>query len=168
MQEPPKVIIDTSTFVAAYLSKSQTSGPKMVLQRWVDGYFTLVMSPQLLEELVLKLDEKSIPEDVIEELVSDIQARALNISGNYHTDFLNDVDPKDNIVLAAALEASADYIVTLDGKHLIPIKYFHGTYIVYPNSFLRAIQVGKKKQLTLNVTFKASISRRSVTILFEP
>ena len=81
---------------------------------------------------------------------------------------MNDVDPKDNIVLAAALEASADYIVTLDGKHLIPIKYFHGTYIVYPNSFLIAIQVGKKKQLTLNVTFKASISRRSVTILFEP
>lgn len=144
MPEPPNVIIDTSTFVAAYLSKSQTSGPKMVLQSWVDGYFTLVMSPQLLEELVLKLDEKGILEDVIEKLVSDIEATALNISGDYHTDFLNDVDPKDNIVLAAALEASADYIVTLDGKHLIPIKYFHGTYIVYTNSFLRVIQVGKK------------------------
>lgn len=150
MPENLYVIIDTSIFSAAYLSKSETSTPKRVLQSWVDKEFTLVMSPQLLE-LVLKLDEKNIPEDVIEALVSDIDAEALNISGIYDTDFLNDIDPKDNIVFAAALEASTDYVVTLDGKHLIPVKYFHGTQIIYPDLFLRILKV--KKQLTFNVLF---------------
>ena len=50
-----KVVIDTSVFVSALLSKSQVSSPYLVLQAWQQGKFTLVMAPQLLQELVLKL-----------------------------------------------------------------------------------------------------------------
>jgi len=51
----PKVVIDTSIFIAALLSKSQISTPNQVLQAWRQGKFTLVMAPQLLQELVVKL-----------------------------------------------------------------------------------------------------------------
>jgi len=57
-----KVVIDTSVFVSALLSKSQVSSPYLVLQAWQQGKFTLVMAPQLLQELVLKLLQLGVPE----------------------------------------------------------------------------------------------------------
>ena len=36
-----KVVIDTSVFVSALLSKSQISSPYLVLQAWQQGKFTL-------------------------------------------------------------------------------------------------------------------------------
>ncbi|MGL5032703.1 MAG: PIN domain-containing protein, partial [Microcystaceae cyanobacterium] len=48
----PLVILDTSVFIAAILSKNPNSGPSQIIQYWKEGKFRLVMSPQLLEELV--------------------------------------------------------------------------------------------------------------------
>ena len=42
----------------------------------------------------------------------------------------------DNLILACAVEASADYLVTGDRRHLLPIKQFRGTRIVNAASFL--------------------------------
>lgn len=145
MTEPLKVIIDTSVFVSAYITKSETHSPKKVLQEWKNGTFTLALSPQLINEIVLTLYDKNVNQDFIEELVFDIEAKALELTGNYHTNYLDDIDPKDNIVLGAALETSADYIVTLDKKHLIPIIFFHRTHIIYPNRLLNILE--KKKEL---------------------
>jgi hypothetical protein len=41
----------------------------------------------------------------------------------------------DNKFLAAAYEAKADYLVSLD-NHLLRLKYYHGTQILTPNLFL--------------------------------
>ena len=38
--------------------------------------------------------------------------------------------------LAAAYESNADYLVSLDKKHLLPLKYYHGTQIVSPALFI--------------------------------
>ncbi|WNN92185.1 hypothetical protein [Gloeocapsopsis dulcis] len=42
--------------------------------------------------------------------------------------------------LAAAYEAKADYLVSLDWQHLLPLKYYHGTQIVTPTLFIRALE----------------------------
>lgn len=54
----PLVILDTSVFISAFLSKNRNSTPCQIIQYWKNGKFKLVMSPQMLEELVYKLLEK--------------------------------------------------------------------------------------------------------------
>jgi len=44
--------------------------------------------------------------------------------------------PADNQVLACAMEACADFLITGDKKHLLPLKQLNGTRIVTPHDFL--------------------------------
>lgn len=76
-----KAVLDTSVFVAALLSSKQDSAPVKVLNIWREGHFTLVMSPQLMWELVVKLRRKGVSAQNVEDLVSVIGAVALHISG---------------------------------------------------------------------------------------
>lgn len=125
-----KVVIDTSVFIAALLSKSQTSSSVQVLNSWRDSRFTLVMAPQLLRELVVKLIQKKVPQADIEDLVTLIGEAAINIPGAYEGTHLDDIDPDDNMFLAAAYEAKVDYLVSLDKEHLLLLKHYHGTQIL--------------------------------------
>ncbi|KOR36609.1 MULTISPECIES: putative toxin-antitoxin system toxin component, PIN family [Planktothricoides] len=133
-----KVILDTSVFVAAFGSKTNSS-PVKILDSWVDGEFALVMSPQLLEELVAKLSQRGVSEQTLVVLVAKIAAIALHIPGSYQATRLDEIDPDDNKFLAAAYEAKADYLVSVD-NHLLSLKYYHGTQIVTPALFLRYLQ----------------------------
>jgi putative PIN family toxin of toxin-antitoxin system len=95
------------------------------------------MSPQILEEIVAKLLEKMVAEELLEELVFTIGQTALYIPGAYETCRLNHIDPDDNKFLAAALESHADFIVSYDTKSLLPMKHFHGAQILLPELFMR-------------------------------
>jgi putative PIN family toxin of toxin-antitoxin system len=134
----PKVVIDTSVFIAALLSKSQTSTPNQVLQAWRQGKFTLVMAPQLLQELVAKLLYLKVRDRTIEDLVVIIAEISLHISGAYEATKLDKIDPDDNKFLAAIYESKADYLISLD-NHLLSLKYYHGTQILTPHLFLTAL-----------------------------
>ena len=43
----------------------------------------------------------------------------------------------DNRILECAVEARADYLITGDTKHLLPLKRFKGVRIVLSDEFLR-------------------------------
>ena len=45
-------------------------------------------------------------------------------------------DPKDNMVVATAVAAKADYLVTGDGRHLLSIEEYQGIPIISAHSFL--------------------------------
>lgn len=47
-------------------------------------------------------------------------------------------DPKDNIILEAALDGKADYIISYD-KHLLNMLEFRKIKIIKPNEFLKLI-----------------------------
>jgi putative PIN family toxin of toxin-antitoxin system len=126
-------------FLSGLLSKSTTSHPVQILSTWRNGGFSLVVSPAILRELVATLYDKAIPEEIILELISVIVRIGLHIPGAYETTKLNDIDPADNIFLAAAYESGADYLVSLDKKSLLPIKHYHGTKILTPELFVRSI-----------------------------
>ena len=134
-----KVIIDSSVFIAALLSKNQTSAPAQIINAWREQKFTLIMAPPLMRELVVKLIQKNIPPSEIEDLVAIIGEIALHIPGAYEATRLDNIDPDDNMFLAAAYESNADYLVSLDKKHLLPLKHYHGTQILSPALFIRLL-----------------------------
>ncbi len=132
-----KIVLDTNIFVAGYLSRTKLGYPSQILDLWRQGEFTLVMSPQILEEIIAKLLEKEVPAAFLEELVFTIGQIALYIPGASETCRLNNIDPDDNMFLAAALESHADFIVSYDNKSLLPMKHFHSTQILLPELFIR-------------------------------
>ncbi len=134
-----KVVIDTSVFIAALLSKSKANAPTQIINAWRNQKFTLIMAPLLMRELVVKLMQKNIPEIEIENLVTIIGEIALYIPGAYEATRLDNIDPDDNMFLAAAYESNADYLVSLDKKHLLPLKHYHGTQILSPALFIRQL-----------------------------
>lgn len=46
-------------------------------------------------------------------------------------------DPSDNRILECAITAEADYIVTGDKNHLLPLKRYKNIRILSPSEFLR-------------------------------
>lgn len=125
--------------MAGLLTQDEESASFQVLNNWLNDRFILVMSPQFLEELVIVLDRRGFSENARSNLIDMIAATALNIPGIYEATFLDDIDPKDNILLAAAYEAKADYLLSLDKKHILPIKYYHGTQILVAKLFIGAL-----------------------------
>lgn len=132
-----KVILDTSVFVSAILSKNPNAAPNRILQKWQNGDFCLVISPQLQKELIIVLLRKGINTELVENLVTAIETLALQIEGVYEATTLDNIDPNDNIFLAAAYEAKANYLVSLD-NHLLSLKFYHGTQILIPSLFLQS------------------------------
>ncbi|MFO7902236.1 MAG: hypothetical protein R6U98_06230 [Pirellulaceae bacterium] len=59
----------------------------------------------------------------------DLRAKTLAISGRRHAHGLVPADPKHDIIIAAALEAKAIYIVTED-KHLLELESYEDIEII--------------------------------------
>lgn len=97
------------------------------------------MSRQILEEIAAKFVEKGMEEERILEFITLVGRLALNVPGNYVVYRLDTIDPNDNMLLAAAQEGSADYLVSLDAKHVLPLKHHKGTQIVNPTLFIRIL-----------------------------
>lgn len=134
-----RVVIDTNVFVAGFLSQSEFGYPAQIIAAWRSRAFLLVMSPQILREIVAKLLEKNVDEMEIDEFVVRVGEIALHIPGVIETTKLDKIDPDDNMFLAAAYESKADYLVSYDKKSILPLKHFHGTQILSPHLFLRVL-----------------------------
>lgn len=66
------------------------------------------------------------------------------VPGDYRDFDIVPTDIKDNHVVAAAIEARADYLVTLDGDDLLSLKVIHiaghdPVQVASPHQFLRAL-----------------------------
>jgi len=94
-QDSPLVILDTSVFLSALLSKNPNSAPCQIIRYWREDRFKLVISPQLLEELVEKLLVKNIDRNDIKDILRAIFYTAIKIQGIYQATLLDQVDPND-------------------------------------------------------------------------
>jgi len=97
------------------------------------------MSKQILEEIAAKFIEKGIETERILEFITSVGKLALFVPGNYVVYRLDEVDQDDNMLLAAAQEGAADYLVSLDAKQVLPLKHHAGVQIVHPSLFIRAL-----------------------------
>ena len=135
-----KVVFDTNVVASASFWRGT---PFDCLAAWAQGRCEVLVSPALLAEYY----------ETIEELRLDYPRRkpiewvdALTESAElvFPTERATGAtpDPGDEMVLECALAAEADYIVTGDKKHLLPLQEFHGIRIVSPSDFLRRLAAG--------------------------
>jgi putative PIN family toxin of toxin-antitoxin system len=144
-----RAVLDTSVLVAGVLQPGGPSG--QVLRGFRRGVFTHVTSGAILDEMVDVLTREKIQrltklsrQDIANLRVA-MQQRAETASGEYQDVDLVASDPKDNPVVAAALEMQAQYVVTLDAADLLRLKVFlvsahRPVQIESPTGFLRLIR----------------------------
>ncbi|MDX1415402.1 MAG: putative toxin-antitoxin system toxin component, PIN family [Candidatus Promineifilaceae bacterium] len=138
-----RVVLDTSIIVSGMLTPQGTAG--QVIQYWIDGEFTLLISPAILDELTDVLDRTwmknrlaALP-DRIPEFLAAVTGLAEMITGYANVQgYVR--DPFDEMFLACARLGHADVIVSLD-KDLLSLGTFETTIILRLAEFLQQLQL---------------------------
>jgi putative PIN family toxin of toxin-antitoxin system len=139
-----RAVVDTNLFISGLFGKDTLSAALQDL--WVHREFELATSIEILREVsrVLqypRIRERFKPKDEnIRRFFRLIFRKAIITKDLYSTDRITD-DPSDNIFLACAMEAKADYIVSRD-PHLRNLKHFHGVRIIDVSAFVEKVRKG--------------------------
>jgi putative PIN family toxin of toxin-antitoxin system len=144
-----RAVLDTSVIVAGIVRPAGSSG--QVLRAFREGRFAHLTSSAILDEMVNVLARAKVQRtahlslDEIADLRLAIEERAEMAPGEYQDLDMVPSDPKDNAVVAAALELHAQYVVTLDAGDLLRLKVFlvsghRPVQIESPTGFLRLLK----------------------------
>jgi len=136
-------VCDTNVVVSGTLLQS-SAAPGRILDLVVQGVVKLYSSEPLIEEFREVISRPKFasrfeaigrtPEDFIADyrgIVEIVQPQPIPPTVKN--------DPKDDKVLACAVYAGVDYIVSGDKKHLLPLGSYAGIPIVDPSQFLQKV-----------------------------
>lgn len=135
------VVLDTNVIISALLSP--TGAPAQVLDYWREGLFTVISSPQLIDELKRALTYSRVvkylklSDEDIDLFLKYFRQFSEVVEPDFSLDILKE-DPDDNRVLECAAAGSAAYIITGD-KHLVAFEEFRGMVILSPIHFISVI-----------------------------
>lgn len=136
----PKVVYDTNVYVSAFI---YGGSPWRCLELAVEKEVELITSKEILEEFAKVLEKKfGWPEEKREKAVRRIVKYAIIVEPRKRLKKISN-DPTDNRMLEAAEEGRADYIVTGDKKHILPLKKHKTAKILSPADFLKVLQKRK-------------------------
>jgi putative PIN family toxin of toxin-antitoxin system len=139
----PKAVLDSAILVSAFLTKSGLSAE--LLQHARAGVFDLYVAEEIFGEATRVLLEygrirrryRYTDQDVVEFF----QALRAAVHLVIELPRLSGVsrDPKDDMVLACAIKASADYLVTRDDD-LLTLETYKKIIIVTPEQFMAILR----------------------------
>ena len=132
-----RIVVDTNVLVSALISSG--TPPGLLYESWTHGDFELVTSGAQIAELTRVLAYERLRPYI---LPAEAQALTETIDAvAFVIDTLPDTrlsaDPDDNAILATAIAAGADLIVTGDKSHLLELESAEGIPIVTPRAALR-------------------------------
>lgn len=137
-----KAVIDTSIMVSvAFATQGLT---KKLRDMIADGQFVLAISKPILKELYQVLHYPHIvkrfspTKEDINIFMALIIERAMIVDGLYEIKGISE-DPEDDMFIAYAMEAAADYIVSRD-PHLRNIKHYRRIQIVDATTFAEKVE----------------------------
>jgi uncharacterized protein len=136
-----RAVLDSSVLVSAFLTRSGTS--HTVLDAARGGAFVPCLSREILEETRRSLRDKvhtirryyTYPDERIDQHIADLAALS-DLVGDLPKLRVIPLDPKDDMIVATAVAAKADYLVTGDKRHLLPLGEYQGIKIVTPRQLL--------------------------------
>jgi putative PIN family toxin of toxin-antitoxin system len=128
-----RVVADTNVYISAIVFGG-TCETILALAR--AGVEELFISPAIQKELRSVLGQTFNWEEFqIREALDEVNSLASLVRPSVKLSGIVSHDP-DHRILECALAAEADYLVTGDKKHLLPLKIFRGIAIVSPREFL--------------------------------
>src|SRR3954470_3610177 len=137
-----RAVLDSSVLVSAFLKPG--SLPATLLLRAREGAFSLVLSSYIIQETAAVLirpkhqASRSFTPDEVARYCRDLLAVGELVGDLPNIEAVPD-DPKDNPVVATAVAGRADYLVTGDRAHLLPLGEYRGVRMVSPRAFLELL-----------------------------
>lgn len=132
-----RVVLDTNVVVSGL---NFPGNERLVLELALRGRFELYLSPFILEEVAGVLGRKfGWDEDRATEARRALEKAAVVIEPRRLPDVI-DANEADNRILECAAEASADYLVTGDRRHLLPLEEHRGVRILNAPRFLSVLE----------------------------
>lgn len=143
-----RAVLDTTVLISAFLTGEGVSA--MLLEEARGGAFVVCLSDEIIDEMRRRLLEPSRMRaryDYSDEQV-EAQCRDLALTAEIISDLPNvhavERDPNDDMIVATALKAKADYLVTRD-KDLLSLGMYEEIRIATPEAFMGVLREGKKK-----------------------
>ena len=133
-----KIVIDTNDFISALIGKKHRDKLTIILS---DATIEIFADKNLIDEIrevayrekfrkYISIEDVDIFIEVISHRLTFIQPISI---------FFNSPDPDDNYLLALAVDAGADYLITGDKKDLISLSPFQGISIIRLHEFLEIL-----------------------------
>jgi len=141
-----KVVIDSTILISAFLAKTGVSAE--LLYKAKNGDFDMCLAEEILEEVQRALlqypkirKRYHYTDQAVIQFVQNLRIVTRLITELPSLEVVNS-DPNDNMVVACALKARADYIVTRDND-LLSLENYKNTKIVTPESFMGILRERK-------------------------
>jgi putative PIN family toxin of toxin-antitoxin system len=129
-----RVAADTNILVSALLFGGTS---EQVFLAGLRGEIQLLTSPSLLKEFEKVLKEKfKLNIHLVREIIEEVMDVAEIVEVSSHIKAISYPD-EDNRVLECAIDGKADFIVTGDTRHILPLKEYGGIKILSPSEFLK-------------------------------
>ena len=135
-----RVVLDTNQHVSAIIRPN--GHPAQIVKLWRIGLIELAISPFILEEFEAVVHRPRIQEKYnlsdadITEYLEVLKTFAVIVPGTITVNAVPD-DPDDDIIIACAIEAEADMIISGD-QHLLSLGSYQGVPIIKAVEFLRS------------------------------
>ena len=131
-----RVVLDTNVVVSGL---NFPGNERLVLELALRGRFELYLSSFILEEIAGVLGRKfGWDEDRVSEAPRTLEKAASVIEPRRLPDVIA-ANEADNRILECAVEAAADYLITGDRRHLLPLEEYRGAKILNAPRFLSVL-----------------------------
>jgi putative PIN family toxin of toxin-antitoxin system len=137
-----KVVLDTNVFVSSLLVRE--GPPARILDAWRERQYLLVTSSTIISEIESTLNyprirrKYAVTDQDVEQLRTLLERDALLVSGDAPVSGAIPEDPSDERVLACALDAGGNLIVSGD-RHLLNLETYQGIPILSVREFLERL-----------------------------
>lgn len=127
-----KVVLDTNVYISAVLFGGN---PEEIRKLSKEGKIEVLISEAIISEIADVLRRKFNWESwQISQLIDDIREVSTLIIPRQSISLI--ADDADNRILECALEGNAQYIISGDKRHLLPLKGYRDIRILSPDEFL--------------------------------
>ena len=137
-----KIVLDTNVWLSGVFWDGEAS---KILEKAENKNIQIIISEDILSEIITVLNKESKFQKYILNLklsIEDLLRTILSISTLIETKTKLDIikaDPKDNIILEAAIEGKVEYLISYD-NHLLNMIEFRNIKIVSPGEFLKLVK----------------------------
>ncbi|MDK2895976.1 MAG: uncharacterized protein PWP04_96 [Candidatus Atribacteria bacterium] len=129
-----KVVIDTNVFISAFAFGGNALE---IIRLFLKDDIEVYISPFIFEEVIRILREKFFWEEPkTEKLLALIRPKANEVYPKVKVSIIKSKDD-DNRILECALESKADYIISGDRRHILPLKELEGIKTISVREFLK-------------------------------
>ena len=133
------VVLDTNVLVSGFLSERGIPG--QIIDRWRAGEFAVIISEPVLDEFMRTLLQPYFQQRLTREQIAGalFLLRIVGIETRLTAEVHGVAShPEDDLILATAVSAKADFLITGD-RQLQKLQSYEGVSILSPRAFLEVL-----------------------------